>query len=214
MLICIFDYLTTSKVSFVRICLHYSEYIFPPQNFQWHVLQHHIWHSRLPFILPNISWAMMALSSCVFAFVGDAFCLFLGLIFHFIYSSQQIYSLHWIGYVKLYLEDLSGKIFLANSLHEEKKQSAIGFHWYYAVSLKGLDTRSLKELSSPRLSLIIRDSGLSSISKAQVENCERHLIVYRRDSLPALGSPDCTFLTILPLIKKAHLTTSICWRNM
>lgn len=119
----------------------------------------------------------------------------------------------FVSFSKLYLEDLSGKIFLANLLHEEKN-SATGFHWYYALSLVGLDTRSPKILSSRRLSLIIRDSGLSSILKVQAENCERNLTVYRRDSLFAFGSPDCLFLTILPLIKRIPLTTSILWRIM
>jgi len=55
-----------------------------------------------------------------------------------------------------------------------------------ALSLEGLDTGSLKELNSSRLSLIIRVLEIRLILKVQEQNCERNLILYRRDCLSTL----------------------------
>lgn len=215
MLICIFDYLTTLESLICKYSFALLSAFFPPTEFSTacsaasHLaLQIAIYSTQN--LLGNDGIHFLCFWSCWWC----VFCLFLGLIPYFIFSSQEIFSLHWIR-CEDFLESFKWQnIFRKITAWRKKQRSAVGSHWYYALSLEGLDTGSLKELNSSRLSLIIRVLEIRLILKVQEQNCERNPILYRRDCLSTLWSPERKFLTIHPLIKRIHLTSFICWRNM
>lgn len=118
-LICIFDYLTTLESLICKYSFALLSAFFPPTEFSTacsaasHLaLQIAIYSTQN--LLGNDGIHFLCFWSCWWC----VFCLFLGLIPYFVFSSQEIFSLHWIRCEDL--EVLSGKIFLEKSLHEEK----------------------------------------------------------------------------------------------